>query len=50
MPALEFDVLVIGAGPAGAATALAALQVAPQARVALVDRAGFAHDKVCGDG
>lgn len=46
----DFDVLVVGAGPAGCAAALAALEVAPHGRVALVDRAGFAHDKACGDG
>lgn len=45
-----FDVLVIGAGPAGAAAALAALALEPTARVGLVDRAEFPRDKVCGDG
>jgi len=45
-----FDLLVVGAGPAGAATALAALATDPAARVALVDRATFPRDKVCGDG
>jgi len=45
-----FDLLVVGAGPAGAATALAALATDPTARVALVDRATFPRDKFCGDG
>jgi geranylgeranyl reductase family protein len=45
-----FDLLVVGAGPAGAATALAALATDPATRVALVDRAAFPRDKVCGDG
>ncbi|MCB2176412.1 MAG: geranylgeranyl reductase family protein [Actinomycetales bacterium] len=45
-----YDLLVVGAGPAGSAAALAALQAAPAARVALVDRAAFPRDKACGDG
>lgn len=46
----RFDVLVVGAGPAGVATALAALATDPAARVGLLDRAEFPRDKVCGDG
>ncbi len=46
----RFDVLVVGAGPAGAAAALAALASDPAARVGLLDRAEFPRDKVCGDG
>ena len=49
MSAPTFDLLVVGAGPAGAAAALAALATDPAARVALVDRATFPRDKVCGD-
>ena len=45
-----FDLLIVGAGPAGSATALAALAADPSARVALVDRAGFPPDRACGDG
>ena len=45
-----FDLVVVGAGPAGAATAMAALTTDPTARVALADRATFPRDKVCGDG
>ena len=45
-----FDVLIVGAGPAGSAAALSALSERPDARVALVDRAAFPRDKVCGDG
>lgn len=45
-----FDLVIVGAGPAGAAAALAALAADPAARVALVDRARFPRDKVCGDG
>jgi len=46
----DFDLLVVGAGPAGTAAALAALETAPDARVALLDRADVVHDKTCGDG
>lgn len=41
------DVLVVGAGPAGAVTATALARAG--ARVVLVDRAGFPRDKACGD-
>lgn len=44
------DLAVVGAGPAGAATALRALQLRPDARVLLLDAAAFPRDKVCGDG
>ncbi len=44
----EFDVVVVGAGPAGSAAALAARRAG--ARVLLVDRSGFPRDKACGDG
>ncbi len=44
------DLVIVGAGPAGSACALAALQGDPDLRVVLVDRAEFPRDKVCGDG
>jgi geranylgeranyl reductase family protein len=44
----EFDVVVVGAGPAGSAAALAARRAG--ASVLLLDRAGFPRDKPCGDG
>jgi menaquinone-9 beta-reductase len=43
-----FDVVVLGAGPAGAAAAFTAARAG--LRVALVDRARFPRDKLCGGG
>lgn len=45
-----WDVVVVGAGPAGATAALAARRERPDARVLLLDRADFPRDKACGDG
>lgn len=45
-----WDVVVVGAGPAGSTAALSALRRDPAARVALVDAAAFPRDKCCGDG
>jgi menaquinone-9 beta-reductase len=44
------DVAVVGAGPAGSAAALRALQLRPDLRVLLLDAAAFPRDKTCGDG
>ncbi|CAA9430118.1 MAG: hypothetical protein AVDCRST_MAG35-2537, partial [uncultured Quadrisphaera sp.] len=49
-PGGVWDVAVVGAGPAGAATALGVLAEDPGAAVVLLDRADFPRDKVCGDG
>ncbi len=46
----DVDVLVVGAGPAGATAALAARATAPGLRVLMLDRADFPRDKCCGDG
>ncbi len=46
--ATAFDVLVIGAGPAGAAAAIAAARGG--ATVKVFDKAPYGRDKVCGDG
>ena len=46
-PATTYDVAIIGAGPAGTACALALRQSG--LRVALLDKAQFPRDKVCGD-
>ncbi|QBI18205.1 NAD(P)/FAD-dependent oxidoreductase [Egibacter rhizosphaerae] len=45
-----WDVVVVGAGPAGSAAALAARRARPEASVLLLDRAEFPRDKSCGDG
>lgn len=45
-----WDVAIVGAGPAGSAAALGALQADPSAKVLLLDRASFPRDKSCGDG
>jgi menaquinone-9 beta-reductase len=45
-----WDLVVVGAGPAGSAAAIGALRVDPSMRVALLDRAEFPRDKTCGDG
>ncbi|GAA2114232.1 NAD(P)/FAD-dependent oxidoreductase [Nocardioides bigeumensis] len=46
----HWDLAIVGAGPAGASAALAALRLRPDLRVALVDRDDFPRDKCCGDG
>ena len=46
----SFDLIVVGAGPAGSAAAIAALRARPDARVLFLDRAPIGRDKVCGDG
>lgn len=47
---LAWDLIVVGGGPAGSSTALAALAEDPTLRVLLLDRAEFPRDKCCGDG
>jgi menaquinone-9 beta-reductase len=49
-PRESWDVVVVGAGPAGSAAALGALAEDPSLRVLLLDRSDFPRDKSCGDG
>lgn len=42
------DLLVVGAGPAGCAAAMAARRAAPSLRVVVVDAVRFPRDKLCG--
>jgi geranylgeranyl reductase family protein len=46
----QWDLVVVGAGPAGSAAALGALAEDPALRVLLLDRRDFPRDKSCGDG
>jgi geranylgeranyl reductase family protein len=46
----HWDVVIVGAGPAGSAAALGALAEVPGLRVLLLDRSDFPRDKSCGDG
>lgn len=46
----HWDLVVVGAGPAGSAAAIAAKRVRPDSRVLLLDRSPVGRDKVCGDG
>ena len=50
MDAARYDVIVVGAGPAGCAAAAAVTRAAPGLAVLVVDRADFPRDKACGDG
>ncbi len=45
-----WDLVVVGAGPAGSSAAMAALAQRPEARVLMLDRASIGRDKSCGDG
>src|SRR5262245_23935298 len=52
MDRFDYDVIVAGAGPAGVATAVAALGAEPSlgGRVLVLDRARFPRPKPCGGG
>ena len=45
----EYDVLIVGAGPAGSNAAISYKKLNPGLRVGLIDKAIFPRDKSCGD-
>lgn len=46
----RYDVIVVGAGPAGSSTAAHLCRMQPGLSVAIVDKREFPRDKACGDG
>jgi flavin-dependent dehydrogenase len=46
----QYDVAIIGAGPAGSAAAIAYKHAEPGLQIALIDKSIFPRDKACGDG
>ncbi|WP_462203898.1 NAD(P)/FAD-dependent oxidoreductase [Frankia sp. CcWB3] len=46
----SYDVVIVGAGPAGSVAAFALKRQNPRLRVLLTDKAVFPRDKACGDG
>ncbi len=45
----KFDIVIIGAGPAGCACAIQLAKAKPQVKIALLDKGTFPRDKICGD-
>ena len=45
----KYDVLIVGAGPAGSNAAISYKELNPSLRVGLIDKATFPRDKSCGD-
>ena len=48
MKELDFDVIISGAGPAGCSTAISLADTG--LKVAIIDKASFPREKICGDG
>ncbi len=49
MARAQWDLVIVGGGPAGASAAIAALRADPSASVLVLDRSDFPRDKCCGD-
>ncbi|MFZ4545191.1 MAG: NAD(P)/FAD-dependent oxidoreductase [Saprospiraceae bacterium] len=45
----KFDVIIVGAGPAGCACAIQLSKMQPSIKVALLEKGIFPRDKICGD-
>jgi menaquinone-9 beta-reductase len=45
----QWEVVIVGGGPAGCATAMRLKQLAPQARILLLERGRYPRHKVCGE-
>lgn len=45
----QYDVVIVGGGPGGCATALRLKQLAPQATILLLERGRYPRHKVCGE-
>ena len=45
----KYDVLIVGAGPAGSNAAISYKELNPSLKVGLIDKATFPRDKSCGD-
>jgi geranylgeranyl reductase family protein len=46
----DFDIAIVGGGPAGSTCALTLHSLNPSLRVCIIDKAIFPRDKTCGDG
>lgn len=46
---IQYDVVIIGAGPAGTSTAISYKKLNPDLKIAIVDKSVFPRDKSCGD-
>lgn len=45
----NYDIIIVGAGPAGCACAIELTKIHPTAKIALLEKHVFPRDKICGD-